>query len=73
MAIREEDREMRGEILSGPDNKGRYRYFLMWKDDYFPGHPGGEHVVRERAQIFFGPLREGIPYTMNGVAFDMHA
>ena len=46
------------EILSGPDSLGRYVYFLTWLDDYFPGHPEGEYVTRERGQIFHAPLPE---------------
>ena len=50
----------RGEILEGPDSRGRYYYFLFWWTDYIPGHPDGEHVRRQRAQAFFGQLPAGI-------------
>ncbi len=42
----------RGEIIGGPDSRGAFTYFLYWMDDYFPGHPEGEYVIRERGQIF---------------------
>lgn len=48
----------------GPtDTHGRCHFSLRWIDDYFPGHPEGEHVRRERGQQFhadprkFGHLR----------------
>lgn len=47
-------RGLRGELLKGPDQHGRYSYFLYWLDNYFPGHPEGEYVERERGQVFFG-------------------
>ena len=43
-------------IFSGPDSRGRYGYFLLWKDNYFPGHPEGEYVERLRGQAFHGLL-----------------
>jgi len=36
-----------------PDRYGRYRYTMFWLADYHPGHPDGEHAIRERAQEFF--------------------
>ena len=37
----------------GPtDTHGRCHFSLRWIDDYFPGHPEGEHVRRERGQQF---------------------
>jgi hypothetical protein len=40
------------EVLEGPDDKGRWTFFVYWMADYHPGHPEGEHVCRERGQIF---------------------
>ena len=48
--------EKRIEIHSGPDSLGRYIYTLLWMDNYFPGHPDGEYVERERAQVFHAKL-----------------
>jgi hypothetical protein len=50
----------------GPlDVFGRCHFSLHWVDSYFPGHPDGEHIVRERGQHFhadphaYGHLRLG--------------
>jgi hypothetical protein len=50
----------------GPlDVFGRCHFSLHWMDSYFPGHPDGEHIVRERGQHFhadphaYGHLRPG--------------
>jgi len=45
---------MRGELESGPDDRGRYHYTLSWWADYHPGHPDGENRMAERSQHFFG-------------------
>jgi hypothetical protein len=45
---------MRGELYSGPDDRGRYHYALFWMADYHPGHPDGEYRHAERGQHFFG-------------------
>lgn len=47
---------LRMEVHEGPDSHGRYHYSLHFMDDFFPGHPEGECVVRERGQHFFGLL-----------------
>ena len=44
------------EIHSGPDRLGRYMYTMFWPDNYFPGHPDGEYIERERAQVFHTTL-----------------
>jgi hypothetical protein len=43
-------------IHSGPDDRGRYLYTLLWTADYHPGHPLGENRIAERGQVFFAPL-----------------
>lgn len=44
------------------DKEGRSHFSLHWMDDYFPGHPDGEHVLRERGQHFHAdPLTYGHP------------
>lgn len=40
-------------ISQKPDSLGRYLYTLLWLADYHPGHPDGEHAIRERGQVFF--------------------
>ena len=40
------------EIISGPDDLGRYVHFRFWMADYHPGHPDGEHRLAERGQVF---------------------
>lgn len=43
----------------GPtDTHGRCHFSLRWIDDYFPGHPEGEHVRRERGQHFHADPRK---------------
>lgn len=45
------------------DSEGRCHFSLHWMDDYFPGHPEGENVRRERGQHFFAdPRKYGHPY-----------
>jgi len=42
----------------GPlDKDNRCRFSLHWMDNYFPGHPEGEDVRRERGQHFFADPR----------------
>lgn len=41
-----------------PDDLGRCHFTVYRLDDYHPGHPDGEHVVRERAQEFFADPEE---------------
>jgi len=41
---------------SGAD--GRSHFSLYWMDDYFPGHPEGEYICRERGQHFHADPRE---------------
>lgn len=45
---------MRGVTYGHGDSRGRWHYSLHWTDNYFPGHPEGEYVERERGQHFFG-------------------
>lgn len=43
----------------GPtDRNGRCHFSLRWSDDYFPGHPEGEHVRRERGQQYHADPRK---------------
>ncbi len=51
----------RVEVHSGPDSRGRYVHTRFWMADYHPGHPGGEHRMAERAQVFNAPLPSGVP------------
>ena len=44
------------EIISGPDSRGRYTYFLYWMADYHPGDPKGEYRRARRGQIFHAKL-----------------
>ena len=46
-------------LFSGPDEFGNYSHSRQWWDDYFPGHPDGEHGWRLRGQMFNSPLPEG--------------
>ena len=43
-------------VLSKPDAEGRSRFRLDWWDDYFPGHPEGEHKRRLRGQYYYADL-----------------
>ena len=46
----------------GPtDTHGRCHFSLRWIDDYFPGHPEGEHVRRERGQHFHAEVKKQPP------------
>jgi len=49
-------RTRRIEIEDGPDELGRYHYFIFWLADYHPGHPEGEYARRERGQMFHAAL-----------------
>lgn len=44
------------EIYEGPNKQGDYHYALFWMADYHPGHPEGEHGLRERGQHFLAPI-----------------
>lgn len=44
----------RAKVFAGPDREGNYSWLIYWWDDYFPGHPEGEHVWRERGQVCCG-------------------
>ena len=48
-------RERRVVFLSSDlaDKGGRCYFAMFWMDDYFPGHPKGEPVLRERGQYFY--------------------
>lgn len=50
--------QTRIEYHTNSDRMGRCHFSLYWWDDYFPGHPEGEHVERERRQSFFADPRE---------------
>ena len=50
------------EYHSQSDRLGRCHFSLYWRDSYFPGHPEGELVVRERGQNFYAdPRQHGHP------------
>ena len=44
------------EIHSGPDKHGRFFHTRFGMTDYKPGHPDGEHKIREIGQVFFSDL-----------------
>jgi len=50
--------ETRIEYHSKPDSLGRCRFTLYWLDNYFPGHPEGEYIERERGQCFYADPRQ---------------
>jgi hypothetical protein len=57
------------EYHSTSDRDGRCSFSLHWISSYHPGHPGGEHVTRERGQYFFGdPTERGYPRPESCVA-----
>jgi len=50
--------QTRIEYHSSSDQKGRCHFSLFWADTYFPGHPEGELVERERGQNFYADPRD---------------
>lgn len=61
MKYRRREAGKRIELYAGPDLLGRYTYALFWTAAYHPGHPDGERGIRERGQVFHGPLPPGVP------------
>ena len=50
------DEEITIEVLSGPDERGRYSFFIYWLGDYLPD----AFIRREMGQVFFTNLSEKI-------------
>jgi len=48
----------RVEIHGEPDEEGKQHWSLHWLADYHPGHPDGEHGIRERGQHFHTVIPE---------------
>jgi hypothetical protein len=46
----------RHQVFREKDSLGRYGNMQYWLDNYFPGHPDGEHKIRLRAQVFNSAL-----------------
>ena len=56
------NKKKRIEYRGPSDTMGRSEFMLLWMDSYFPGHPDGEHQIRERGQCFFAdPHNYGFP------------
>jgi len=51
-------KNLRIEIISGPDGLGRSLFTATWDADYFLGDPNGEHRKGRKAQVFFTNVKE---------------
>lgn len=52
---------------SMPDRLGRCRFTLLWRTDYHPGKPDGEHRTADRGQVLFAdPRKHGFPLPQQG-------